>query len=72
MIMFVTKYDCAEEINMEDFMTSDKKDKVFFDRIYCNDNYKKALKLWLPFMDERGYLDSMLPDDQIRNLSNRN
>lgn len=32
----------------------------FYKRIYRNETYKKAVKAWLPFLDERGYLDVLL------------
>lgn len=60
-IMFVTKYDSSEEINLEQMMQAEYPDPSFYHRIYRNENYKRALKLWLPFLDERGYLDTLLP-----------
>lgn len=60
-ILFVVKYDSAEEINMEMIISGG--DEAMLERIYNNDNYKKAIKLWLPFMDKRGFLDSMILQD---------
>ena len=45
---------------MEYIITECQKDMEFYTRIYGNETYKKALKLWLPFLDERGYLDSLM------------
>lgn len=46
---------------MEDFMNPDAFDDEMILRIYQNDNYLNAIKLWLPFMYKRGFLD---PDDE--------
>ena len=63
-IMFVTKYDSSEEISLEDMMKAENPDPNLYLRAYRNENYKKAIKLWLPFLDERGYLDTMLPSSE--------
>jgi hypothetical protein len=63
--MIVTKYESTEVLKMEDFLVV--QDKEFIDRIYCNETFKKAIKLWLPFFEKRGYLDSFLPDDEKKN-----
>jgi hypothetical protein len=55
-IMFVCKYNAQEEINMGELF-SGVIDDASLKRIYSNDNYLKALESWLPFMEERGYLD---------------
>ncbi|CRL03776.1 CLUMA_CG016261, isoform B [Clunio marinus] len=58
-ILFVVKYDSNEEISIESIMTGGS-DEGMFERIYRNDNYKKSLKLWLSFLNDRGYLDSLI------------
>lgn len=58
MILFVVKYSSNEEINMEIIMSGG--DASMIDRIYNNENYKKAVKSWLPFLDERGFLDTLI------------
>lgn len=60
-ILFVVKYDADEEISMELLMQGG--DDEMYDRIYNNEIYKKAVKLWLPFMNKRGFLDCLLPHD---------
>ncbi|KAG5683603.1 hypothetical protein PVAND_012876 [Polypedilum vanderplanki] len=67
-IMFVTKYDHSEEINLEVLMKGNSEPE-FYQRIFHNENYKKALKQWLPFMDERGYLDVMLPTKEDKQIN---
>jgi hypothetical protein len=59
-IMFVTKYESSEEMNLETMMSTESPPE-FYHRIYRNETFKKAVKMWLPFLDERGYLDVMLP-----------
>lgn len=58
-ILFVVKNDTSEEISMEKVITGPD-DPILMDRIYNNDNYTKAMKVWLPFLDKRGFLDSLL------------
>ena len=53
-ILFVVKYDSPEEINIEMMMTGGGDDPNMMDRIYNNENYKAALKAWLPFLNRRG------------------
>lgn len=56
-ITFVCKYDSDHDLTMEDFMNPDAFDEEMIYRIYQNDNFLNAVKLWLPFMYKRGYLD---------------
>jgi hypothetical protein len=58
-IMFVVKYDSPEEMSMETLMMEGGSPEMM-NRIYGNDCYKKALQLWLPFMNKRGFLDTMM------------
>lgn len=57
--MAIVKYESTEEINLENLMMGDDNSEAF-DRIYKNENYKKALKLWLPLLNSRGYLDTLI------------
>lgn len=61
--MFIVKYDSQEEMNMEILMSQGGNPEVL-DRIYGNEIYKKALKLWLPFLNKRGFLDTLIVDDK--------
>lgn len=59
MILFVVKYESDEEVNMEImFKAGDITDIA--ERVYNNDTYKKAVKLWLPFLNKRGFLDALM------------
>lgn len=59
MILSIVKYDSPEELNME-VILSGGDDEAMKDRIYNGENFRKAVKLWLPFMEERGFLDKLI------------
>lgn len=61
-ILFVVKYDSNEEINIETLMSAD--DPEMLNRVYNNDNYKNAIKKWLPFLNKRGFLDTMIIEEE--------
>lgn len=60
--MFIVKYDDDQELNMQ---------KLFYEglsaetmnRIYNNKVYKNALMVWLPFFNERGFLDQLIAEN---------
>lgn len=65
--MFVTRYESSEVIDMgELFSKGESMSKEFYERIYCNETFKAAVRSWLPFLEERGYLDSLLPNEQMK------
>lgn len=51
------KYEANEEINMQQIIAGPI-DPEGIKLVYHNDNYKKAVKLWLTFFNERGFLDA--------------
>jgi hypothetical protein len=57
--LFIVKYDSPEEMNMEIFMGEGGNPELL-KRAYGNECYKAALKLWLPFMNKRGFLDGLV------------
>jgi hypothetical protein len=68
-ILFVVKYDSPEEITIEAMMGLGEKIEEselqkMFSRIFGNETYKKAVKLWLPFLNKRGFLDTLLPAEE--------
>lgn len=67
-ILFIVKYESSEEINLEEMMKAESSDEDLYHRIYRNETYKKAVKTLLPFLDERGYLDVLLPSNE--NITN--
>lgn len=62
-ILFVVKYDSPEEISMETLMMEGGSPEML-KRVYQNDCYKKALQLWLPFFNKRGFLDTMIQEEK--------
>lgn len=56
-IMSIVKYDSDHELTMEQFMDPSSFDDDMIKRIFGNENYLKALKIWLKFMYKRGILD---------------
>lgn len=56
--MFFVKYDSTEEMTVEILIYGG--DEATMDQIYNNENYKKAIKLWLPFLNYKGFLDRMM------------
>ncbi len=60
-ILFVVKNDSSEEINMETMMTGDT-DILY--RLYNAETYKKAVKLWMNFLNKRGFLDMLINEQK--------
>jgi hypothetical protein len=58
MILFIVKNDSSEELTLDQMMGQDNQEMLF--KVYNNENYQKALKLWLPFLNKRGFLDTMM------------
>lgn len=60
-VMFIVKYDSNEELNLENMMDPESFDPIQIKRALFNDIYQKALRVWVPFLNKRGYLDKLLP-----------
>lgn len=63
-ILFVVKYDSPEEISMETMMMGGDNPEMY-QRIYYNDFFKKAVTTWLPFLNKRGFLDTLLKEKPV-------
>lgn len=63
-ILLVVKYDSQEEMSIETMMMGGE-DPEFYKRIYYNDLFKKAVTLWLPFLNKRGFLDTLIKEKPI-------
>ena len=61
-ILFVVRNNSNEEMSIENMMTGGDNTEMMH-KIYNNENYKKAIKLWLPFLNERGFLDTLIIDE---------
>jgi hypothetical protein len=56
-IMFICKYDSQDELTMEQFMDPEfMQNEQVLDGFFGNENFLNAVKTWLPFMHERGFL----------------
>lgn len=64
-ILFVVKYDSPEEILMENLLMGGDNPEMY-QRVYYNDIYKKAVTLWLPFLNNRGFLDTLLKSENAK------
>lgn len=64
-ILSIVKNESTEEINLEAIMgqSSEAEAQEVYSRIYGNETFKKAIKKWLPFMNKRGFLDTLLISD---------
>lgn len=62
-IIFFAKYSSKEEFTFEKLMreTDEVVLKKMFDSLFDDELVEKSTKAWLPFMDERGYLDTLIP-----------
>jgi hypothetical protein len=60
-VLFIAKYDGSDDLDLQKIMDPDKMDIEIVHNAFNNEIYKKALKTWLPFLNNRGYLDTLLP-----------
>lgn len=64
-VMFIAKYDSDKELDLAQIFDPTKSSPDTLIGAFNNPIYKKALALWLPFLDKRGYLDAFLPQTPI-------
>jgi len=57
-IMIVVKNEVTEELNIGEIMMGGNDELLR--KIFSEGSYKKALQSWLPFLNKRGYLDSVI------------
>jgi hypothetical protein len=60
-VLFVIKRDSEEELNIEIITDTDKYDPKTIEKVFSNEIYRKSIKTWLPFLTNRGFLDTLLP-----------
>lgn len=65
LLMLIVKYDSKEEFDLEGMTNPELFDSEKIERAYMSDIYQNALKLWLPFLNKRGYLDALLPEQPL-------
>jgi hypothetical protein len=59
-ILLVVKQDATEELRFDQLMQPTPEQKVILERVYKIDNFTNAIKFMLPFMKERGFLDTLI------------
>lgn len=59
-IMFICKLNSEKEISIDQMFKGGEGSEELMEIIYSNEIYSKACKKWLPFLNRRGFLDSML------------
>ena len=59
-VLISAKYESTLEYDLDYLTLNDEKEPEFFERIFGNETYKKAVMTWLPLFNERGYLDKMM------------
>lgn len=64
LLLFAVKNDSPQEINLSEILGGSD-DSPERDRVFKNENYMKAVRSWLPFFNERGYLDTMIKDKDV-------
>lgn len=62
----IVKYDAVEEMDLQTMMTGSCNPEKY-QKIFQNEIYKKAVTLWLPFLNKRGFLDALIKSDEIEN-----
>lgn len=60
-IMFVAKYDSNEDLDMQNLMDPEKVNFETIRKGFITEVYRNALAIWLPFLNKRGFIDTMLP-----------
>lgn len=58
------KYNSSHEIDISDLISGEENPEML-ERLYNNENFKKTMQLWLPFLNKRGFLDTMIKEDPI-------
>jgi hypothetical protein len=59
-ILLVSKHYAAEQLRYDQLMQPTNEQKVLLEKVYKIDNYTNAIKYFLPFMKERGFLDALI------------
>lgn len=59
-VLFVCKFNSDKEISIDQLFTGGEETEALLKIIYSNESYSKACKKWLPFLNRRGFLDSLL------------
>jgi hypothetical protein len=58
--LLVAKHNSTEELRYDQLVQPISEQKVLLEIVYKIENFTNAIKLILPFMKERGFLDAMI------------
>ena len=58
-VLFVCKLNSEKEVSMDQLFKGGDEAEALLKVIYNNEIFAKAIKTWLPFLNERGYLETM-------------
>lgn len=67
MTLFLAKYDSNEEMSLESIIGIGEYSERLKET-YNNTAYKKAVKLWLPFLNKRGFLDGLMRHEDSKTI----
>jgi hypothetical protein len=59
-VLLSAKHDASEGWIFYEMIKPTPEQKIILENVYKVENYTNAIKLMLPFMKERGYLDAMI------------
>ncbi|KAG5675468.1 hypothetical protein PVAND_005370 [Polypedilum vanderplanki] len=60
-VLIIIKYNSNDELNIEILMDAEKSNQNLIQIAFNNEICKAALKIWIPFLNKRGFLDILLP-----------
>lgn len=58
--LLLAKHDSDNEINLETFLTNSHGNGEMFLKAFLAPSFEKAAKMWLEFLDEKGFLDRLI------------
>jgi hypothetical protein len=64
-VLFVVKYDSNEQLDAGLVTDPAKSDPEIVHKAFNNEIYRNALRTWLPFLNKRGFLDTLLPQAPV-------
>lgn len=64
-MLTVMKYNLDDAVSVG-LLLSEIGNSEIMDKVFKNDQFKKAVKTWLPFLNKRGFFDPLM--DQNENV----
>lgn len=60
LILLIVKNEYTDVLDLNAIIGGSDEILKLMKKVYQSESYKKAITTWLPFLDERGFLDKML------------